>query len=161
MARWGGRPKFLWFQRKFEIKIFDDNHEFDNFRSIMAADGKNFEDLVENWDVEFSTRSLNCFPSAALIALTLSNSWFSSKIRISNFRWNQITENFCRFHLIAPFWGCAYKILRILKNSKCRFPKIIRVPNTDFKPQKSLVSCALLLSQRLMWWGDTVKKISL
>ena len=46
-------------------------------------------------------------------------------------------RNFCHHHLIALFRGCANKVIRILKNSKCRISKILNVPTTDFKTKKS------------------------
>ena len=69
------------------------------------------------------------------IALSLSSSRFSSKIEISNFRWDH--RNFCRTHLIAPFWGCTCKIMNITKISKFRFPKIIHVPPRISNPKNN------------------------
>ena len=75
MVRWGdGGRNFWWFHRKVENRIFDQNYEFDNFGSILATDGRNFENLVENpWSkfllrIENSTISGRSWPPMAEIS---------------------------------------------------------------------------------------------
>ena len=164
------RQKFLWFHRKSEISIFDENHEFDNIKSISAADGRNFDDFwrisskirnlnfwwsimapgrrnfcdfVENWKSHLPMRIRNFDDQVP------SNSRFSSEIDISHLPWccrvpnshenlrfsvfNEITEIFHRNRIFTANGGCANKIMRILKNPKSGFRKIIHSPRQNSK----------------------------
>ena len=75
-------------------------------------------------------------------------STISSKIEISNFRSNH--RNFCHHHPpIAHFWGI--KIMKIRKDSKFRFPKIIHVPPQISNPKNN--PCLFLKESRFSLKG--------